>query len=317
LTFSGSCAALRLSLLQPGHRVSSFGASGLTASGAVVPGRLTVRITKPRKTRRCHAAWRLVTTALVAEPPPTPAVAEVAVPAAATTGPPSFSGLSTAPIWVGDYETGTLGQFANTPWNYLPSAPTVTTTAQSGGYAGQYTIPAGGKRSENVINPDVSFREGDDLWFTYATWLNSDVPLHTTQWQVIGQWKNDGQGSPPLELCLANGRYKIGGGYGWPGTDAPTTPKLQERDLGPASANTWETWLVHVNFSSDPAKGTVNVWRNGTAMVTDWKPIGGTLYPGLFSYWKIGYYRSAVISQSSTVLVDNARLGTTRSSVGG
>jgi hypothetical protein len=184
-----------------------------------------------------------------------------------------------------------------------------------GTYAGKYTIPAGGNRSENITNPDGAFVEGDNLWFSYSTYLNADVPLNTTNWQVIGQWKNDGFGSPPMEMAISNGRFKATGGWGWPGTDTPTIPKLAERDLGVATTGIWDTWLYNIKFSSDPTVGTVNTWRNGVQVITDWKPIGGTLYPSKTSYWKLGYYRSTSINQSSTVVLDNAKYGTTKESV--
>ena len=220
-----------------------------------------------------------------------------------------------APLWSADYETGDFSQFASASWNFVPLAPQVSSTSLSGRYAGQYTIPAGGSRSENIPKANLTFREGDDLWFTYATRLASNVVLNTSSYQVIGQWKNDGEGSPPLELGLDNGRYKIGGGWGWPGTNSPSTPKLSKVDLGPATANQWDTWLIHIRFSSDPSKGTVDVWRNGTLVANGWRPTGGTLYPNLSSYWKVGYYRSTAINQDSSVLIDNISVGTSRTAV--
>ena len=216
-----------------------------------------------------------------------------------------------APLWGADYESGDLSEFEVTSWNNVPLAPQVSSTAQSGRFAGQYTIPAGARRSENVPKLGLKFREGDDLWFNVATWLDADVPLNTGEWQQLTQWKNDGVGSPPLGLTLENGQYQIGGGWGWPGTDTPSSPKLAKVSLGAATAGVWENWLIRIRFSSDPAKGTVDLWRNGTQMVNGWKPPGGTLYPNLESYWKVGYYRSANIAQQSTVRLDNLRVGTT------
>src|SRR4029079_14983447 len=53
----------------------------------------------------------------------------------------------------------------------------------------------------------------------------------------------------------------------------------------------WIDWVVHVVFSSDPTKGTVDVWRDGLRVVSGWRPIGGTLYPGAPSYLETGIYR--------------------------
>lgn len=271
--------------------------------------RATVLPRKGYRTTRARTTFTYLPAA-AAETTTVPAVTGSPTPPATQVA--SFTGST---LWSADYETGDFSQFAAASWNFVPLAPSLSTAAQSGRYAGQYTIPAGGSRSENVPSANLTFREGDDRWFTYSTRLAGDVPLNTTNWQVLGQWKNDGVGSPPLALDLDNGRYKIGGGWGWPGTDSPTTPKMSKMDLGPATANQWETWLFHIRFSSDPSEGTVDVWRNGTQLVSAWKPIGGTLYPNLSSYWKLGYYRSTAIGQTSTVLLDNVRAGTTRTAV--
>jgi hypothetical protein len=216
-------------------------------------------------------------------------------------------------LWATGYESGDLSAFDDTPWNYVPSAPVVTSSGRSGGYAGAYTIPAGGNRCENV--PKVRhFVEGDDLWFAFSTKL-SNVSLSTGEWQDVAQWKNDGLGSPPLELSVDRGTFHIGGGYGWPGgTDYPQS-RLAKKALGAAGNGTWDDWLVHIKFSSDPATGYVEVWRNGTKVLAPWFPPGGTLYPSLASYLKVGYYRSKAIGQDSTVLHDDWRVGPTRVSV--
>jgi hypothetical protein len=221
-----------------------------------------------------------------------------------------------APLWTGDYEDGKFGQFDATSWNNLPLAPqAVSSPVRSGSFAGAYTIPAGGSRSENV--PSMKgLREGDDLWFAFSTRLK-DVPLSTSEWQVVAQWKNDGEGSPPMSLNVANGKYELSGGYGWPGTNNPTTPKTSSRSLGAAANGQWDDWLIHIKFSSDPAVGTIDAWRNGEQLVSGWHPTGGTLYPNLGSYVKVGYYRSTGIGVDSTVFHDDWKVGTTRGSVGG
>jgi hypothetical protein len=233
-----------------------------------------------------------------------------------------LSGASDAPpsmIWSCDYESGVLTDyFLDSSWNNQPTAPAIATNPVNGGtYSGKYSIPSGGNRCETVINNNNDqFTEGSDHWLRWDVLVDGNVPLNTSNWQVIGQFKNDGVGSPPLSMDIENGLWKFGGGYGWPGTDTPVGDKNQVQTIGTAYANTWETFLFHIFFSSDPTRGTVNVWRNGTQVITDWKPIGGTLYPSLNSYLKIGYYRSASITGSTgSVYYDNIRWGTSRAAV--
>ena len=157
------------------------------------PGKYRARVL-PRKgyrTARARTTFTYIPTA--AKAATVPATTSNPNPPAAQVA--SFTGST---LWAADYETGDFSQFASASWNFVPLAPQVSSTSLSGRYAGQYTIPAGGSRSENIPKANLTFREGDDLWFTLATRLAANVPLNTTACQVLTQWKNDGEGSPPL-----------------------------------------------------------------------------------------------------------------------
>lgn len=219
------------------------------------------------------------------------------------------------PSWVGNYETGDFSQFQRAPWNYAPRRPTIARSPKrKGRFIGRYEIRAGGSRSESVPRTR-SFRPGQSRWFGFSTRLKRGFPTSTSAFQVLAQWKNDGEGSPPLQLNVSRGRYQVSGGWGWPGTNSPSTPKLAARDLGRARPRRWDDWLVRVKFSSDPSVGFVSVWRNGRKVVSRWHPRGGTLYPGLRSYLKVGYYRSTSIRATGVVFHDRWRTGRTRASV--
>lgn len=209
-------------------------------------------------------------------------------------------------IWKADFESG-FAPFESTPWDAVPLAPAISSVARSGSAGGAYTIPAGGSRSENVPRT-AKFREGDERWFSFSSMSGPDVWLDTAEWQIFAQWKNDGVGSPPLEMAIESGQFKIGGGWGWPGTDNPTSPKMAMQSLGTAVTGTWVDWRIHIVFSADPTKGYVEVWRDGTKVLNPWYPPGGTLYPSLDSYLKVGYYRSAGISVSGTMYHDDWKI---------
>ncbi|HEV7203435.1 MAG TPA: heparin lyase I family protein [Jatrophihabitans sp.] len=227
----------------------------------------------------------------------------------------SSSTPAPAPLWTGNYDNGTLSQFDSTSWNDLPMAPAVVSSvAYNGNYAGKYVIPAGGARCENV--PSMrEMTEGDDMWFSWSTMLGSDFPVNISNWQVIDQWKNDGTGSPPLELTVENGQFRVDGGYGWPGNTSSGTPKMSYQWVGAATTNVWNHWTFHVKFSSNPTVGYVDVWRDGKQVISGWHMPGGTLYPSLNSYLKVGYYRDTAISTQGTVYQDAWKAGTTAASV--
>lgn len=239
-----------------------------------------------------------------------------------TTPPPSSAAPRTsAPpasppgrlLWRGSFDTGNFSEFKTS--DNQPEAPKlVTSPVVDGHYAGEYVVPSGGHRSESVPNLGY-FHEGDDLWFSWATQLAPGFPVNADTWQVITQWKNDGIGSPPLEIGVNNGRYQLDGGFGWPGDTSDPKPRFAALSLGPASTGVWVHWLVHVHFSSDPDVGFVSLLRDGVQKVLEWHLPGGTLYPKLPSYLKLGYYRDSSLTTPGAVYQDAWRIGTTRGAV--
>jgi hypothetical protein len=215
-------------------------------------------------------------------------------------------------LWSADLETGDLSAFhvydsdrVGSPGPMVVDDPAV---ARDGRYAVAFPIPPGGNRNEIVPRLRV-LRPGDDLWFAFSTGLAPGFPVDAA-WQVVTQWKNQGEGSPPLELAVGGGDYRLSGGFGH-----PQGPRRFSRSLGPAVAGRWDDWVVHVRFSADPAVGFVEVWRGGRLVLPAFAPPGGTMYPGAASYLKIGYYRNPEIDVAGTLVMDALRVGTTASAV--
>ena len=51
------------------------------------------------------------------------------------------------------------------------------------------------------------------------------------------------------------------------------------------------------------------MWIDGQQKLTDFRPPGGTLYPGKSSYWKIGLYRDTANRSTATADLTAAALG--------
>lgn len=253
----------------------------------------------------------------------------VAVVAAACGAPapeePPPAALPPGLLWQGDLETGDLSQFEDTPWNTVEAeAPSVVDDpafVRSGRYAIRAAIPGPadideGTRSEVVPSLD-DIRPGDDLWFGFSTLLGEGFPVDE-QWQVIAQWKNEGEGSPPLSINVEDGRYLLAGGAGHPDDDV----EAFEVPLGAAVSGQWVDWTVHVTFETEPATGTVEIWQDDTLVLPSFVPDSGTMYPsddedGPRSYVKLGYYRNSEIEPAGEVYFDDWRIGTTRAAVSG
>nr|WP_246326032.1 polysaccharide lyase [Actinomycetospora corticicola] len=190
--------------------------------------------------------------------------------------------------------------------------PTVVpATDLAGRKALRFTMPGGGKRSE--IEPNVdNFTEGQDRYIRLSVRLADGFPVNANSWQLITQFKNEGTGSPPLELRIGNGNYILSGGF-----DHPGGSKNFDKVIAPAVTGKVTTLVLHVKFSSSSAKSVVDAWVDGQQKVAGFRPPGGTLYPGNYSYWKLGLYRDTGIGQTATYELSDARLGTSYASVAG
>ncbi|MDN5750555.1 MAG: heparin lyase I family protein, partial [Pseudonocardia sp.] len=192
-------------------------------------------------------------------------------------------------LWEADVETGDLSQFTDGGDPQQAGSPEpeiVSDPVRDGETAVAFTIPGGGQRNEVLPGPE--FSEGDERWFGFSTFLQDGFPTDAG-WSLIAQWKNDGTGSPPLELSVEGGQYALSGGYGHPdGAQTWSEP------LADAVTGAWVDWTFHIVFS-DGADALVEVWKDGEAILTGFSPAAGTLYPGLDSYLKLGYYRDTAI----------------------
>ncbi|HEY2225961.1 polysaccharide lyase [Actinomycetospora sp.] len=233
--------------------------------------------------------------------------------AACSTGGRSSSGSGSSSGPTGDgvlWRSGTdaasvLDTYRSTPWNTedADDPKAVQSPDVPGRAAVEYTVPGGGTRSE--LEPAYrSFREGDEKWFGFALYLDRDFPVDTSDWQVVAQWKNSGDGSPPLSIQVHDGTFVLEGGE--------QIGKHWQRVIGPAKAGARTDLVMRVHFSSDPDEGAVDVSMNGKQVVSDYRPRGGTLYPDEVSYLKTGLYRSSDIGDDGTVYYDDVVIASDR-----
>ncbi|CAM3725545.1 heparin lyase I family protein [Tsukamurella ocularis] len=247
---------------------------------------------------------------------------------ATTTVLASCGGDAPAPLWSGDFETGSLSEFAApTPGSERQPAPTLESeTVAAGRNAVAFTLE-GDQMATSLLpgtNKTASLAEGDDLWFSWYLQLDRDFPEAAEDFQILSEWKNSGLGTAPLALVIdPSGTFKAQGGFGHPDGN-----RASAADLGTARRGAWIAWTWHVVFSTDPQRARVSIWMDDKEVAKDWRPLGGTLYPatnargenpnkadGPFSTWRIGYFRPAGVQAKGTVYFDALRVGTSRESV--
>ena len=77
--------------------------------------------------------------------------------------------------------------------------------------------------------------------------------------------------------------------------------------LAPIARGTWQSFVVHYGFSTDPAKGFVEILADGKTVVP--RTAAGTLYPNTFCYPQVGIYRRGFIGDPSLKWASGASTG--------
>lgn len=192
-----------------------------------------------------------------------------------------------------DFESGDLSD-----WQYVqrPSSERIAVVpdpVRRGRGAGRFEVRQsdstdGTARAEVGSAADLS-SEGEIQEFAWSTRLAADYPL-ADEWQTLVQWKNEGEGTPPLQLQIRGNQLGLvagsQAGYRW-------------LWRAPLSRNRWLDFKVRVKWSSDPRLGWVESWYQGRRVLE--RQAMATLYPGLDNYLKMGLYRAGSIEETGVV----------------
>lgn len=183
----------------------------------------------------------------------------------------------------------------------------VTEPVTQGRYAARFEVREGdqygrssGHRNEIVYWSEDS--EGDERTYTWSTMFDPTYPHDTDNgWQIFTQWHvNNPKGQPPLHFFASGDRIgmktvRLSG-------DSVPDPSVVHWTTDMARGE-WHHFRLHVRWSSDPSKGSMELWHNGTRVV-DRTPLAG-LQPGAYvNYIKQGLYRSDRISGTGIVFHD-------------
>ena len=160
-------------------------------------------------------------------------------------------------------------------------------------------------------------QEGQERWISYQVRLPDEYPVNTPEWNNIFQLKGAGNGGPPVNMAVRDGRFLL--------LNSPeNSSTCCERELwsGSATRNRWVKFTLHVKFSPDPNVGYVELYgdldgsgqkllmskKNTYTMKRD---ASGRTVP---SHSRIGLYRNPTISGSAHAFFDGFTVATDRAS---
>jgi hypothetical protein len=138
--------------------------------------------------------------------------------------------------------------------------------------------------------------EGEELTYSWRTMFATNYPS-APQWQDFLQWKNEGTGTPPLQMKVEGEQISIQTGSQFNYKKLWTTPLVRGQ---------WLDFSVRIHWSENAATGWVEVTYNGQQVLSR-TPLA-TLYPGLSNYLKMGLYRAAAVSGTGVVYHDRLRV---------
>ncbi len=222
-------------------------------------------------------------------PPSPPDPVEPAPPASPAPLAPPAPPIGGRTVFVGDFETGSFGQ-----WRAVQSeaggSSKIVSTARQGRYAAAFTVPAGGKRAEVYQSGDAYVSEGDERIYRWSTMPAPGYqPSSLSNYEVILQWKNEGTGSPPMAFEIEGPNYAV------------KTPSGL-RSAGPINAGQWTDFELRAKFSASASTGWVELRRNGSVVIPRYST--ANMRPGLRNYLKMGLYRGSSASTTGTVYHD-------------
>lgn len=207
-----------------------------------------------------------------------------------------------APVFVGDFETGNLGQYQTLDLQAQDRIQVVQSPVKQGQYAVKTTVQPGdyiklGARAEYVITNPM-FEEGQERWFHWYTRFPEDFRT-SPKWHLFTQW-HSGEFGVPLYFSLHGEQM----GFRVMGTQYDQSGRYDAGYLwtAPLQRGEWMEFLLRVKFSSNPNVGFVELWKDGKKVVE--QTFHQTLYPGGSVYVKQGLYRDRSIDWNQSVFHD-------------
>jgi len=140
--------------------------------------------------------------------------------------------------------------------------------------------------------------EGETRTYSWSSFFPASYPsVDPSLYQDILQWKNDGTGTPPLQVKISGEKLSINAG-----------PQHGYRDVWSTKLERgrWLDFSVRIRWSEDRSKGWIEASYNGQPVLAR-TPLQG-LYPGLENYLKVGLYRHDAIQPTGVVFHDDVRV---------
>lgn len=204
------------------------------------------------------------------------------------------SAVVNAPIWRGDFETGTLSQWDAAQFVGPNGVKVQRSLVREGRYAARFEVKPGdhwagllGERAE-VLKGGLGEQGNSDSYWAWSTFFpTSFISDHSAGFQMFAQWHSASNTSySGLSFQVDRERLVVRYDGGTPANDH----SWRSADLGPLLRGAWQDFIVHIRWGSG-VDGYLDIWRNGKAVA--WHASGANIATGQGTYAKLGFYRPA------------------------
>ncbi|MEM7157134.1 MAG: heparin lyase I family protein [Myxococcota bacterium] len=219
---------------------------------------------------------------------------------------------SAAPDWVGDFESGDLSQWTLSP-QVIGNADNMTVVEDvvaEGQYAGRIQVdpgdmsPSGHSRNELVYNPDAATFEGSERWYSFSLRPGDDAYADT--WHLVYYWEGNPTFSAIMSFVVTGGQIQFRTFVG----------SETQHWVGAWTPGVWQDFILHVQWSPDPAVGFVELYVDGNQVVP-MTNVATMFNSGEFNEMHTGLIRNSNITSTEVVYVDGVRAGATMEDVMG
>ena len=205
------------------------------------------------------------------------------------------------------------------------------------------------QRNEIRIANHLRLRFGAEAWYSFSFKIVGDISEHGSMRWVIGQWKQESDGSPFLAQRYDNGVFHItvqdndcrvivaqAGGHpdglhahranlGYASLaflsdpylyDCESDIRIEHGDAPPVLPDPYGQWvdMLYRVRGGRNGRGLIEIWANGTFIARVRGSLGYDDAAGPTQYFKIGHYRYP-IAAATTLYFDDFRRGDNRGAV--
>lgn len=211
--------------------------------------------------------------------------------------------------WRGDAETGDKSQWCKQTVKSDDRIAVVNSVVNQGNYSYRVELRKGdnpsGNRATLASGPTGKMgtphliKNGEEAFYGFSVYLPSESFTTLDKWRLVLQFKAHDTGSPPISINLK--------GVNWLLNYRPTaSSSVLHKWKAPFRKDTWEKFMMHINWNTDPRVGFIELYLNNSLVVPKFNTSTIHIQNGspVDNFVAIGLYRDSSIPVTDIIYHD-------------